>query len=396
MATEAIGNELGSAVALLAAGVIAVPIFRRLGLGSVLGYLAAGLLIGPFGFGLFNDPEAILHVAELGIVMFLFLIGLEMRPAKLWAMRREIFGLGVAQVAVCGALLSVVGILAGLPAAAAIIGAMGFVLSSTAVIMKMLDDRGETSSPAGQRSTSILLLEDLMIVPLLAVVAVLASLNGEISENARPVWQSVGLAIAAVSGVFLVGRWLINPFFGILARSGAREVMTAAALLVVLGAALFMQWGGLSMAMGAFLAGILLSESTFRHQLEADIEPFRGILLGLFFLSVGMSLNLEVVVADWRLVAGGVAAYMLVKASGIYTVARLFRASHREAVHRASLFAQGGEFAFVLYASALGAGVFDARTSAVMTAIVIISMALTPLVVMALERLTPPEKASMD
>jgi glutathione-regulated potassium-efflux system protein KefB len=396
MAAEGTGMELGSAVALLTAGVVAVPIFRKLGLGSVLGYLAAGLLIGPFGLKLFNDPEAILHVAELGVVMFLFLIGLEMRPAKLWAMRDQIFGLGAAQVLVCGALLSVVGVAAGLPAAAAVIGAMGFVLSSTAVIMKMLDDRGETSSEAGQRAVSILLLEDLAIVPLLALVAVLAALNGTAEEAARPVWQSVAIGVAAVAGVFFAGKWLMNPFFGILARSGAREVMTAAALLVVLGAALFMQWGGLSMAMGAFLAGVLLSESTFRHQLEADIEPFRGILLGLFFLSVGMSLNLDVVVADWRLIVAGVLAYMVVKAAGIYVVARLFKASHREALHRASLFAQGGEFAFVLYAAALAGGIFDARTSAAMTAIVILSMALTPLVVMALERLQPPEKESLD
>jgi glutathione-regulated potassium-efflux system protein KefB len=227
-------------------------------------------------------------------------------------------------------------------------------------------------------------------------VAVLAALNGTAEEAARPVWQSVAIGVAAVAGVFFAGKWLMNPFFGILARSGAREVMTAAALLVVLGAALFMQWGGLSMAMGAFLAGVLLSESTFRHQLEADIEPFRGILLGLFFLSVGMSLNLDVVVADWRLIVAGVLAYMVVKAAGIYVVARLFKASHREALHRASLFAQGGEFAFVLYAAALAGGIFDARTSAAMTAIVILSMALTPLVVMALERLQPPEKESLD
>jgi len=396
MATEATGVDLGHAVALLAAGVVAVPIFRKLGLGSVLGYLAAGLAVGPFGLKLFTDPEAILHVAELGVVMFLFLIGLEMRPAKLWAMRRDIFGLGAAQVVLCGALLSAVGIAAGLPVPAAVIGAMGFVLSSTAVIMKMMDDRGDTAAAGGQRNVAILLLEDLAIIPLLALVAVFAALNGATAEPGVPWWQTLGLAVGAVGLVFAAGRWLMNPLFGILARSGAREVMTAAALLVVLGAALFMEVGGLSMAMGAFLAGVLLSESTFRHQLEADVEPFRGILLGLFFLSVGMSLDLYVVRDNWQLVAAGVVAFMIVKACGIYIVARLFKSAHREAIRRAALFAQGGEFAFVLYAAALQVGVLNAETSAALTAVVILSMALTPLVVIGLERLLPAEKESLD
>ncbi len=399
MAAEAAadgGLGLEHAVALLATAVIAAPVFRRLGLGSVLGYLAAGLAIGPFGLRLFDDPENILHVAEFGVVMFLFLIGLEMRPAKLWALRKEIFGLGAAQVLVCGALLSFVGVAAGLPWAAATIGAMGFVLSSTAVIMKMMDDSGETASEAGQRNVSILLFEDLMIVPLLAVVAVLASVLGVVEENARPLWQSIAIGAGAIAAVFIAGRWLLNPFFGLLARSGAREVMTAAALLVVLGAALFMQWGGLSMAMGAFLAGVLLSESVFRHQLEADVEPFRGILLALFFISVGMTLNVPVVLAEWQLIGVGVVAFMIVKAIGIYGVARAFGADQRESIQRAALFAQGGEFAFVLYSAALSGGVMDARIAAVMTAIVILSMALTPLVVLALNRFTPRPKESRE
>ncbi len=396
MAAETSGLALGQAVALLTAGVVAVPVFRRLGLGSVLGYLAAGLLIGPFGLRLFSDPESILHVAELGVVMFLFIIGLEMRPAKLWNLRKEIFGLGAAQVLVCGGLLSGVGIAAGLPPAMAVIGAMGFVLSSTAVIMTMLSERGEAGTPAGQRAVSILLLEDIAIVPLLALVAVLAALNGGVDANARPGWQAGLIGLAAVAGVIAVGRWLLNPMFRLLAASGAREVMTAAALLVVLGAALVMQVGGLSMAMGAFLAGVLLSESSFRHQLEADIEPFRGILLGLFFLSVGMSLNLSVVASQWVLILTGAVVFMVVKAAGIYGVARLFKASPRESAERAALFAQGGEFAFVLYAAALAAGVLDAGTSASMSAIVILSMALTPLVTIAVTRFLPAEQPSMD
>lgn len=398
MATEAGGMDIGHAVALLAAGVIAVPIFRKLGLGAVLGYLAAGVAVGPFGLKLFQDSEAIIHVAELGVVMFLFLIGLEMRPAKLWAMRRDIFGLGAVQVIICGALLSGVGIAYGLPPAAAIIGASGFVLSSTAVIMKMMDDRGETALPSGQRSVAILLLEDLAIIPLLALVALLATLSPTAAAvtATQPWWQALLIAVGAVAVVFAAGKWLMNPIFSVLAASGAREVMTAAALLVVLGAAVFMDWAGLSMGMGAFLAGVLLSESTFRHQLEADVEPFRGILLGLFFLGVGMSLDLFLVWNQWQLIIGGVFVFMIVKSIGIYAVARAFRAKHREALRRAVLFAQGGEFAFVLYSEALRAGVLDGEVTASMTAIVILSMALTPLAVILLERLLPAEKASMD
>ena len=395
MATES-ALDLGHAVVLLAAAVVAVPVFRKLGLGAVLGYLCAGLLIGPFGLGLFHDPQAILHVAEFGVVLFLFLIGLEMRPGKLWAMRGQILGLGLAQVLACGALLSGVGIAFGWPPAVAVLGAMGFVLSSTAVIMKMLDERGATATPAGQRAVSILLLEDLSIIPLLALVAFLGLAHGTAVESARPAWLSVLLALAAIAALVAAGRWALNPLFRVVAALGGRDVMTAAALLVVLGAALFMQWGGLSMALGAFLAGVLLSESTFRHQLEADVEPFRGILLGLFFLSVGMSLDLRVVSAEWRLVAAGVTAFMAVKALGIYGVARAFGADHRESLQRAALFAQGGEFAFVLYAAALAAGVFDARAAAVMAAVVILSMALTPVVVLLLDRLLPPPAPSLD
>jgi glutathione-regulated potassium-efflux system protein KefB len=395
MAAETAGMGLGHAVVLLAAAVIAVPLFRKLGLGAVLGYLCAGLLIGPFGLALFHEPQAILHVAELGIVLFLFLIGLEMRPTKLWAMRRDIFGLGLTQVLACGALLTGVGYLFGWSPSVALIGAMGFVLSSTAVIMKMLDERGQTSTPAGQRAVAILLLEDLSIIPLLALVAFIGLAQGTGAESTRPAWQSALLAVGALATLVAIGRWAINPLFRIVAALGGRDVMTAAALLVVLGAALFMQWGGLSMAMGAFIAGVLLSESTFRHQLEADIEPFRGILLGLFFLSVGMSLDLGVVVREWRLVAGGVAAFMVVKAIGVYGVARVFGAEPRESVLRAAQFAQGGEFAFVLYAAASAAGVFDQRAGAVMAAIVILSMALTPVVMLLLDRFLPAPTPSM-
>jgi glutathione-regulated potassium-efflux system protein KefB len=391
---EAAGSDLAQIVVLLAAGVIAVPIFRRLGLGSVLGYLAAGLLIGPFGLGLFSDPEAIIHVAELGVVMFLFVIGLEMQPSRLWKLRREIFGLGVAQVAVCGAALAGVGMLFGLPPLVAFVAGMGFTLTSTAVVVQILEERGDIATPEGQRFIAILLLEDLAIVPLLALVALLAPGGEELGAAERA--RDVAVAVGAVLGLVAAGRWLLNPFFRILAEARAREVMTAAALLVVLGAAFAMQLGGLSMAMGAFLAGVLLSESTFRHQLEADIEPFRGILLGLFFLGVGMSLDIGLLIRDWHLIFAGVAAFMATKAAGIYAVARLFRARHREALYRAALFAQGGEFAFVLYAAAAAVGIFDAAINAVLTAAVILSMTVTPLTVLAVRKLLPAVEPSMD
>lgn len=387
------GNELLNVVALLGAAVVAVPIFKRLGLGSVLGYLAAGLVIGPFGMGWFSDSQSILHIAELGVVMFLFIIGLEMQPSRLWRLRGEIFGLGVAQVLVCGALLSVVGVLAGLTLPAAFLAALGFVLSSTAIVMQILEERDETASAQGQRIVSILLLEDLAIVPLLALVALLAPASSGEHGNA---WLQTAIALGCVLALIAAGRWLLNPLFRLLAAARAREVLTAAALLVVLGAALLMELGGLSMAMGAFIAGVMLSESTFRHQLEAEIEPFRGILLGLFFLGVGMSLNLEAVGREWPLIVLGVVLFMGVKSVGVYLVARLLRASHAEAMTRAAMLAQGGEFAFVLYGAAATAGIFDTHLAAVLTAIVIISMALTPLCVLALKYLLKKPVASME
>jgi len=394
MAAEGQSTELIQVVALLTAGVVAVPVFKRLGLGSVLGYLTAGLIIGPYGLKLFSDPQAILHIAELGVVMFLFVIGLEMQPSRLWSLRREIFGLGALQVSVCGALLTGLGILFGFTPVVAFFAAMGFVLTSTAVVMQILDERGDTATPQGQRMVSILLLEDLAIVPLLALVVLLSP--RATAEGGGVHWQNIAIAFGSLVALVAAGRYLLNPMFRIIASAHAREVLTAAALLVVLGSALAMQLSGLSMAMGAFLAGVLLSESTFRHQLETDIEPFRGILLGLFFLSVGMSLDLAVMAANWQLVLLAVSGYMLTKAAGIYVVARIFRSSHEEALYRTFLFAQGGEFAFVLYAAAASAGIFDARINATLTATVILSMALTPLAIVAMKWVLPKKKQSFD
>lgn len=397
MAVEATATELVKVVTLLGAAVVAVPLFKRLGLGAVLGYLAAGLAIGPFGLRLFTDPQAILHTAELGVVMFLFVIGLEMRPSHLWNLRRAIFGLGSLQVVVCALLLTGVGLAAGFGLAVSFVSAMGFVLTSTAIVMQLLGERGDVATPRGQRIVAILLFEDLLIVPLLALVAFIAPPDAG-APPAPAGAQGMGAAVAAgaLAALVAAGMWLLNPMFRILARAKAREVMTAAALLVVLGAALLMQLGGLSMALGAFLAGVLLSESSFRHQLEADIEPFRGLLLGLFFLGVGMSLDLAQVARNAPLIVAGLLAMMAVKALCIYGVARLAKSSHADALDRAVLMAQGGEFAFVLFAAALAARVIDPAVNANMTAIVVLSMALTPLAVLAHKRWGPRPQASLE
>ncbi|ENW17339.1 monovalent cation:proton antiporter-2 (CPA2) family protein [Acinetobacter haemolyticus] len=395
MSSDAHSISLIAPVVLLAAAVIAVPIFKRIGLGSVLGYLIAGLIIGPFGFAFFNDSASILHIAELGIVMYLFVIGLEMQPSHLWSLRREIFGLGSLQILVSSCALTGVGILFGFTWQVAFIAATGFVLTSTAIVMQLLGDRGDIAQPRGQKIVSILLFEDLLIVPLLALVAFMAPNHVVESTSAR--LEMIGIGLLAIAGLIAAGYWLLNPLFRLLAAAKAREVMTAAALLVVLGAALIMQVSGLSMAMGAFLAGVLLSESTFRHQIEADIEPFRGILLGLFFLGVGMSLDLSVVAQNWQLILCGVLALMFVKALMIYIVARITKSPHTEALDRALLMAQGGEFAFVLFAAAVSAQVIDNTTRSNLTAIVVLSMVLTPIIGILFKRFTETKDAiSLD
>ena len=398
MAAEGSSFDLIQVVSLLGAAVVAVPLFKRLGLGSVLGYLAAGLAIGPYGLALVTDSHSIIHIAEFGVVMFLFVIGLEMKPSHLWGLRRQIFGLGSLQVVVSAILLTIVGTLFGASWAVSFICASGFVLTSTAIVMQVLGERQELATPRGQRIVSILLFEDLLIVPLLAIVEFLAPGTPDGAAHATPLWQTIGIALLSLSALVAAGLWVLNPLFRVLAASRAREVMTAAALLVVLGAGLLMEMGGLSMAMGAFVAGVLLSESSFRHQLEADIEPFRGLLLGLFFLGVGMSLDLKVVAENWGIIVSGVIALMVVKGLCVYGVARLARSNHADALDRALLMAQGGEFAFVLYSAAANAGVIDATVNANMTAIIVLSMAITPLILILHRRFgaTPAETPEAD
>ncbi|THA10343.1 monovalent cation:proton antiporter-2 (CPA2) family protein [Rodentibacter pneumotropicus] len=377
-------SDLIRVVALLGAAVIAVPLFKRIGLGSVLGYLAAGLAIGPYGLHLIADPHAIIHLAEFGVVMFLFVIGLEMKPSHLWSLRRQIFGLGSMQVIISAILMTIVGTQFGVSWEVAFVSSAGFVLTSTAIVMQVLGERKELSTRRGQKIVSILLFEDLLIVPLLAVVTFLSPF--EKTEASMPWWQSAGIAMLALAALVFIGRFILNPVFRILANAKAREVMTAAALFVVLGAALLMEEAGLSMAMGAFVAGVMLSESAFRHQLEADIEPFRGLLLGLFFLGVGMALDLKVVAENWQLILLGVIVLMLTKGICIYLVARMAKSTHKTALERALLMAQGGEFAFVLFAAALSKGVIDETVNANMTAIVVLSMVMTPIILVLYEK----------
>ncbi|MGY8527380.1 monovalent cation:proton antiporter-2 (CPA2) family protein [Paracidovorax citrulli] len=391
MAEASLVETIGPAVVLMGAAVVAVPLFRRLGLGSVLGYFAAGLLVGPSVLGLFTDAQSILHFSELGVVMFLFVIGLELRPHKLWAMRGQIFGLGLAQVAAAIGALALTGMgIFGLSPSVAFIAGAGFVLSSTAVIMLALQDRGEISSTEGQKSVAILLFEDLMIVPLLAVVAFLSPLSAD-----QTGWIDIVLALGALLMLLVVSRWCLSPFFALLAQTRTREVLTAGALLVVLGAALLMDAVGLSMAMGAFLAGVMLSGSSYRHQIESDIEPFRGLLMGLFFLAVGMSLDLAVVAAEWRLLLAMLLAFTVAKGAVVYAVTRVFGGSNHQALRRTSMFLQGGEFAFVLYAAATSGGVIGARENALFVAVVILSMAMTPLFMLAADLLLR-NRSSMD
>lgn len=387
-------HDLIKVVSLLGAAVVMVPLFRRIGLGSVLGYLTAGLLIGPFGLAWFSDSHAILPIAELGVVMFLFVIGLEMRPSHLWSMRNDIFGLGSLQIAVCTAALTLVGIAFGYDLKVAFIGGAGFVLTSTAIVMQLLNERGDIALPRGQKIVSILLFEDLLIVPLLALLAFMAPQTSSVAQTSK--WLEILIATGSIAGIIAAGVWLLNPLFRLLALAKAREVMTAAALLVVLGTAVIMQLTGLSMAMGAFLAGVLLAESSFRHQIEADIEPFRGLLLGLFFMGVGMSLDLYLVSANWPILISAVVTMMIVKAVCIYIVARIVKNSHSDAFDRAILMAQGGEFAFVLYSTAATYGIIDAKANAGFTAIVVLSMVLTPLIVAVIKKALPTPKVSKE
>lgn len=391
------GNLYLQALLFLGGAIIAAPLFKRFGLGTVLGYLTVGILLGPVG-NLISDSDRILHFSELGVVFLLFIIGLELKPSRLWALRKAIFGLGVAQVMITGlALTALVHLLTGLDRHAAILIGFGLALSSTAFGMQVLEEKGETSSRYGQRAFAILLLQDLAIVPLLALIP-------EFTASASPENTTFGLhlGVTLFSIVLLVaaGRYLLNPLFRIIANTGAREVMIAAALFVVLGSAMLMQYAGLSMGMGAFVAGVLLAESSYRHELEADIEPFRGIFLGLFFIAVGLSLDIDVIFENWIAILLAVPTFMIVKAVILYGLSRILRSSHNDAVRIASLLPQGGEFGFVLFSTAAAAAVITQSLASQLIAVVTLSMALTPLSVAIGRRFmtsdTSPEAIAED
>ncbi|MBS6283927.1 MAG: monovalent cation:proton antiporter-2 (CPA2) family protein [Haemophilus parainfluenzae] len=393
--SNVVSPELIKTVVLLATSVTIVPLFKRIGLGSVLGYLVAGCLIGPSVFSFIKDAESVLHMAELGVVMFLFIIGLEMHPERLWAMRKAIFGRGLLQVGLCGSLLTLAGIyLLKLPKEVAFIAGMGFTLSSTAIVMQVLEERGITNTSKGQRVISTLIFEDLAIVPLLASIAFLTPETTHIEHHTN--WTSIAIALGAVVGLVVAGKWLMNPIFRLISKAHIREMMTAAALLVVLGAALAMEASGLSMAMGAFVAGVMLSESAFRHQLEADIEPFRGLLLGLFFMGVGMSLDLSLVFNDAVWLLGIVCLYIVGKALAVYTVARITKLDRTESVGRMTIMAHGGEFAFVLFSAATTAGVMTKDQNATFTAAVIISMLFSPLIGLLMRKINQRKSANQE
>ncbi|MBX3233464.1 MAG: monovalent cation:proton antiporter-2 (CPA2) family protein [Labilithrix sp.] len=394
MASEHDSSLLTQAMVVLAAGVVAVPLFRRAKLGSILGYLAAGVAIGPSGLRVFDDPASIMHFAELGVVLFLFVIGLEIKLSHLWSMRRDIFGLGGLQVVLTGPLVMLYPLLVARWAwQSSLVAGLGLALSSTAMVMQLLAERGHVQAPHGKKAFAILLFQDLAVVPLLALVAFLSPVA---AEHPVPVWLSALKMAGALAVVILVGRYLLNPFFRLLASTGAREIMTAAALLVVLAAAGLMTAVGLSSALGAFLAGIMLAESSYRHELEADIEPFRGLLLGLFFVSVGMSVDLRLIPQYWALLLGGLVALTVIKIAVVYGLVRATKGTHETAVMSAALLSQGGEFAFVLFATAVAARVMPQEQSTLLVTLVTMSMALTPLLVALAPRLVPKTQRTRD
>ena len=378
----------------LAAGVISVPIAKRLGLGSVLGYLIAGLLIGPFALNLVGAETDVKTFAEFGMVILLFLIGLEVRPALLWRMRTTIFGLGLAQLLATAAILGAGALAFGLDWRQGFATGLILALSSTAIVLQSLEEKGTRQGPVGEASFGVLLFQDLAVIPLFALLPVLAP-HGIAAAQPQaagalgdlPMWARVAAQFGSVAVVMGGGRYLTRPLFRFIAAARLREIFTGAALLIVVAVAALMELVGLSPALGAFLAGVVLAESEFRQELETDIEPFRGLLLGLFFITVGAELDLGLVRQHPLEIAAAVAGLIVLKTFAMYLCGRLFRSPHRVALTTAVGLAQGGEFAFVLLGFVVGAQVMDGTLSRLLTAVVAVSMAATPLVTAAYERL---------
>ena len=366
----------------LVAAVLIVPIAARLGIGAVLGYLVAGIAIGPWGLGFISDVDEILHFSELGVVFLMFIIGLELNPSKLWALRRSIFGVGAAQVLISAGILGALLWLSDFSWQAAVIGGIGLAMSSTAMALQLMRDKGMNRSEAGQLGFSVLLFQDLAVIPALALVPLLAG-----SDSGNIDWMKIGMKVLAFAGMLVGGRYLLRPIFRFIAASGVREVFTAAALLLVLGSALFMDALGLSMALGTFIAGILLAESEYRHELEVAIDPFKGLLLGLFFISVGMALNLGVLYTHILEILLGVLILVTVKTLVLYVLGRVYGLRSSERQQFAGVLSQGGEFAFVLFSAASSARLFAGDQLPLLLVTVTLSMMTTPLLMQAIDKL---------
>ena len=389
------------ALVLLTAAVVSVPIARGLRLSAIVAYLAAGVVIGPYGLAVFREPETILAVADLGIVLLLFLIGIELELSRLLAMRRAIFGLGAAQLILTTGALTAIAVATDLANwRGAIIASLGLAMSGTAIALKILEDRGELQRPYGQRAFAILLFQDMSIVPLLAILPLLAPGGGNHAVSTFDALLSVGKIGLAIVAVVIAGRYLLNPFLRLLAWTGAREVMTAAALLVVLGAAALMQAVGMSMALGAFLAGVMLAESTYRHELEADIEPFRGLLLALFFMSVGMSIDMHVVGVHIWLIIGAALVITVLKAAIVRLIFSAVCETRNEAWEAGSVLTAAGEFSFVLIPLGVSYGALTTEQGGIFAAIAAVTMMIGPLAAeltdRTLRRFTPTREREAD
>ena len=371
----------------LSAAVLAVPLAKALGLGSIIGYLAAGIAIGPWGLGLVSNVQDILHFAEFGVVLMLFLVGLELQPSRLWAMRRPIFGTGSAQVLGCAAVLFAAGWLAGLPWRISLVAALGLALSSTAIALQVLAERNLMRTSSGRAGFSILLFQDVAAIPILALLPLLGAAAGAGDDHSAGEVLLEALKIVGVIGaIVLGGRLLLRPLLRWIAKSRTPEIFTAASLLLVVGIAYLMVMVGLSMALGAFLAGVLLADSEYRSELEADIEPFKGLLLGLFFIAVGMSIDFGVIMRSPWLMAGILLGFLALKAVVIYTLAKVAGVPYQERPVFTLLLAQGGEFAFVVFQAAAGAQVFSAETASLLIGAVALSMLISPLLLVLMDR----------
>ncbi len=371
-------SYLLQAVVLLATAAVAAPLAHALRIGSVLGYLLAGVLIGPHLLGFFTDVENILHISELGIVFLLFLIGLELRPIRLWTMRRSILGAGGGQVLVTGLLLGLVATFYTTVGVAIVVG-LALAMSSTAFALQVLEERKELNMRHGRLGFSILLFQDLAAIPLIAVVPMLAARG---ATDAGQALLSTATALGTVVAVIAFGYFVLNRVFKLVALSGIREAMTATALLTVIGVALVMQLAGLSAALGAFIAGAILADSQYRHQIEADIQPFEGLLLGLFFTAIGMSLDLSLIVREWQLVLMLVSGLVLIKAGVLFAVGRLSGLTTPQSRRLAIILSQGGEFAFVILGLVTGARLLAQETVDLMAVVVTLSMASTPVLLL--------------